>query len=289
MQRIFYLYREHTLEKLLTKVKKVDNTLYLYEGVDYGAQILVPFPHRLFSCEENKLAALTYAACGDAVGFMRDIVRLILKGKHPKMIKGPFIQANAFDDFKTGLYLHIDEASTEIRQKPMTTRHVDQNRKGDTPTSRHCCFRVQLRTDEVYAFDLSGAQFGYRETVSPWESYLQLRGVRDSEESIEFGPFGSTLNALHGASNGLGLFAVTMKCNLWFTNAVSSACEDFGGAEGHVPLSEMVKLPQKAYEHHRTDLLTFSTKALEVFNAEAKKRFRATAMDLMYGSHVHVI
>ena len=81
VQRIFYLYREHAFEKLITKVEKVDDTLYLYEGVDYGGQILVPFPHRLFSCEENKLAALTYSACDDAVAFMRDIVRLILQGK----------------------------------------------------------------------------------------------------------------------------------------------------------------------------------------------------------------
>ena len=88
MQRIFYLYREHAFEKLITKVEKVDDTLYLYEEVDYGAQILVPFPHYLFSCEEHKLAALTYAACDDAVAFMRDIVRLILKGKHPKMRLG---------------------------------------------------------------------------------------------------------------------------------------------------------------------------------------------------------
>ena len=171
----------------------------------------------------------------------------------------------------------------------MTTRHVDQNGKGDTPPSRHCIFRVILRTDEIYAFDLSGAQFGYRETVSPWESYLQLRGVRHSEESIRFRPFGYKLNNVHGASNGVGLFAITMRYNIDFAKAAAFACEEFGSAEGHIPLSEMLKLPPKAYEHQRADLISFIAKALEVFNAEAKKRFRVTGFDLANLGQVHVV
>ena len=169
----------------------------------------------------------------------------------------------------------------------MTTRHVDQNCKGDTSPRRHCIFRVKLRTDEVYAFDLSGAQFGYRETVSPWESYLQSRGVRDSEESIRFRPFGYKLNSMHDASKELSLYGAIMKYNIDFARAAASACEKFGSAEGHVPLSEMLKLPQKAYEYQRADLVGFIAKALEVFNEEAKKRFRITALDFPNGPHVH--
>lgn len=80
VQRIFYVYREQAFEKLITKVEKEDDTLYLYEG-QYGEEALVPFPNHLFHCTDDREAALTYYACSDAVAFMLEITRNFLKGK----------------------------------------------------------------------------------------------------------------------------------------------------------------------------------------------------------------
>lgn len=84
VQRIFYVYREHAFEKLITKVEKEDDTLYLYEG-QYDREVLVPFPHHLFDCRDDREAALTYYACSDAVAFMLEIVGSFLKGKPSPM------------------------------------------------------------------------------------------------------------------------------------------------------------------------------------------------------------
>lgn len=51
VQRIFYVYWEQAYEKLIIKVEKDRDKLYLYEG-QYGSKVLVPFPHHLFASEE---------------------------------------------------------------------------------------------------------------------------------------------------------------------------------------------------------------------------------------------
>lgn len=81
MQRIFYVYREHAFEKLITKVEKEYDTMYLYEGIYGENEVLVPFPEHLFLCGDDREAALAYWACTDAVAFMLEIVRSSLKGK----------------------------------------------------------------------------------------------------------------------------------------------------------------------------------------------------------------
>ena len=49
LQRLFYVYREFAFEKSYEKVESEGNNLYFYEGHYHVDEILVPFPHHLFS------------------------------------------------------------------------------------------------------------------------------------------------------------------------------------------------------------------------------------------------
>ena len=190
-----------------------------------------------------------------------------------------------------GLCSRIDEVEIQqrqLRETPLKTHHVDQNRNRDMTEYPHAILRITLRTAEQYAFDLSGAQHGYWEPVVPWATYLQSRTIGDAMQGVTFHPLGHHLRIFESMPN-FGLYGVTMRYNVDFAKAAAFACEEFGSAEGHVPLSEMLKLPQKAYEGQRANLVGFIAKALEVFNAEAKKRFRVTGFDLANLGQVDVV
>ena len=80
-QQIFYIYREHAFDEVIVKVEKEGNTLYLYEGLKHGEKVFVPFPHHLFSCKEDRNAALTNFACTDSLAFMHEIISKLLRGR----------------------------------------------------------------------------------------------------------------------------------------------------------------------------------------------------------------
>lgn len=66
---------------MFTKIEVEGDAMYMYEG-EYGEdQYLVPFPHDLFSREEDKWAAFTFHACSDAVAFMCHLLKMFLKGE----------------------------------------------------------------------------------------------------------------------------------------------------------------------------------------------------------------
>jgi hypothetical protein len=66
---------------------------------------------------------------------------------------------------------------------------LKQEGKNDTP---HNILKVDIRNGEVYALDLTGAQFRYYDAVTPWEEYSNTRVERiivrdDWEEYRHFG------------------------------------------------------------------------------------------------------
>ena len=81
MQQLFYIYQEEAFEKLITKVEKDGNTMYFYEGLEYGSRMLIPFPRHLFASEADRHVVLSYKACTDAVAFMLPFVKRLLKGE----------------------------------------------------------------------------------------------------------------------------------------------------------------------------------------------------------------
>lgn len=55
------------------------------------------------------------------------------------------------------------------------------------------------------------------------------------------------------------------------TKAGNSACENFAEAEGNLPLGEMLKLTQVAFERETDQLVDCVTKGLTASNAELKR------------------
>lgn len=79
-QSAFYMYLERFFDAGITKVEVKGNKLYLYQGKN-DPNLLMPFPGKLFSSEEDKHAALTVLACDNALGFVYVILKTMLPGQ----------------------------------------------------------------------------------------------------------------------------------------------------------------------------------------------------------------
>lgn len=159
-------------------------------------------------------------------------------------------------------------------------------------------FRVKLKTGEIFALDLSGAQFGYFETVIPWIPYLESRTGHKSENGLVFRTFGNslrtaqeilstsklfeTLDVADLVSGHGSLFQMTMKFNVDFSKEAWSACEKFGLTQAKRPLEEMLKLPHMAFEQMRNQLVSYVGQELVGFKAAREKKggfFKVVAVD----------
>ena len=52
----------------------------LYEGFYDDDRVFFPFPDHLLPREQDKQAALTFLACGEAIAYMHELFRIMLKG-----------------------------------------------------------------------------------------------------------------------------------------------------------------------------------------------------------------
>ncbi|KAL8633169.1 hypothetical protein Q9189_001069 [Teloschistes chrysophthalmus] len=262
IQRIFYAYRERIFEKMFAKIEVEGDTMYMYEG-EYGEdQYLVPFPHHLFSCEEEEWAALTFHACSDAVAFMCHILKIFLKG----------------------LYIVIDEVKMmKLLNTPRKTLIVDQNRMiYDRTEYPHEIFRVVLKTGEMYALDFSGAQYGYHDPVLPWDTYLQSRLGGDPRRIMAFHSFGDMYALKEKIAQNPNLFGITMKANLALSKAATAACEQSAGTKKKLSLVECLKLPQAAFLSERDGLIDRITEELKKWHAPDYRM-----VDLSRGMEMH--
>ena len=154
-----------------------------------------------------------------------------------------------------------------VPNRPLTTRHVNENRIGPDLDFTHRILRIELKTGEIFAVDLSGAQYGYRETVMPWISYLQSRLGTSSEDGVELHPLGKTLEITQVASAGPGLFGIIMRLSYDYAQVVNAAYTEF---DQHCPLEQMFKLPQKEFERKRDQLLSSIAVALKNYNGKGE-------------------
>ena len=156
---------------------------------------------------------------------------------------------------------------------PFRTYFVDQDRNQDPTEYPHEVIRVTVRNGEVFALDFAGAQFGYHEPVLPWQMYLQSRLGHRSENGVTFRPCGYRMNTLPHVSRTLDpfdqLFQPVMKYNVELTQVAVVACDLFVAENSS--FSEILKLPQIAFERKRDNLLYWLSESLKRFNAPSKE------------------
>ncbi|KAF7929591.1 hypothetical protein BELL_0068g00250 [Botrytis elliptica] len=158
LQGIFYAFRQEMFNNKIVKVEHKDGKLYLVEGrypkMRTNLDVLHEFPFKLLPSKEDRHAVLAHMACEDAVAWMQEVTEIFLEGTAQK----------------------IEELNVESKNPKREVLIVGPGGEQDHAHYIHSIFKITLRNrGGVYCLDLSGAQFGYYNPVTPWSEYFVNR------------------------------------------------------------------------------------------------------------------
>ena len=132
------------------------------------------------------------------------------------------------------------------------------NGEKDINTSyRHAIIRITLRNGEMFALDLSGAQYGYSDPLSPWERYMGDR-VRDIEDMKPLGCYRKRSKHLwepQCESEGVKTF------NEEVADVINAAIDEWEETRGR--LGKMLRLEQDNFIRQRDDLFYIIEQSIE--------------------------
>lgn len=162
-----------------------------------------------------------------------------------------------------GNYTCIQEVRVRVKNAHRPTVWVKPDgRPHNNMFHQHALLRVTLKSGEVYCVDATAAQFGWEETVVPWDQFLSTRclAIRDTQ------PFGTA-----------------------FKNSIRSAKRDHAsmlfGSPGHalavgvlmwskmegIDFNTMLKLPNARFEESRRRMNEVATNEMSRFVDQLKQ------------------
>ncbi|PVH78506.1 hypothetical protein DL98DRAFT_590250 [Cadophora sp. DSE1049] len=272
LQKMFYLYRERVFDKKIAKIEKKDGKLLIHDR-DFNTEelskviteieMIKPVPHEMCENEEDKKAVLVHLACSDAVAWMHHSVKFMLS------------------DYVS----EFGEVCVSLKNNKREAIGVNINGVEDGSFD-HDLMMLKLKgSGEIYALDLSSAQFGYYHPVTPWFELVATRVknlVRrpDDKEYNYFGGWHDRLldrldPSLHPPTGGLG--PVTYSLNLHVSPVLKEGMEGWLRKKA-LGLEEMMVLPQRDFEAKQKDLLAHIDECVEakiVWLANFAKEARA--------------
>ena len=137
-------------------------------------------------------------------------------------------------------------------------RNGADSHESDSSGDGHVVFKITISEDEDYALDITGAQFGFYDPVTPWASYQQNR--------IETLGTIRPLKHLRG-SHGLdgddrgGWFIERTALKGHFTKIFGSPLRSWQAKNG--AFSVMLKLREELFRKRQVELLNFIDGCIE--------------------------
>lgn len=131
-------------------------------------------------------------------------------------------------------------------------------KKKDENEYFHQLLRVTLSNGEKYAFDITGAQYGYHESVVPWHQYIDSQ-VKEIVGTDTFG-MDRTIAVSDELCGEPGYPGLIMSCNKEFMKVFDSTVRDW--QKENTTLSAMLKLPEDTFRQRRASLTEYIERLL---------------------------
>ncbi|KAH6663165.1 hypothetical protein B0J14DRAFT_277971 [Halenospora varia] len=160
LQDVFYIFRESMFDMAIRKVEQhLNGTIYIHQlprpPVSLDVEMLQPLSKDLELTDEQKHAILSYGAGEDALVWLYPLADKLLN------------------------HLHADISELVIdhrRDAKHPTIRIDQDGQRFSNEGTHVFWGIRLQgTEEDYALDLAGAQYGYPDPVTPFKRYEDTR------------------------------------------------------------------------------------------------------------------
>ncbi|TVY73161.1 hypothetical protein LSUE1_G005658 [Lachnellula suecica] len=248
-QKLFYFYRELSWMQFDVQSAETQEGHLILRGEWLSEakwpQDCRPFPTHLFDDERDREAALTYLGCIDATQWMVEFVDGMLKGI---VTETELVEFNTKNDHRrTRLIAPKEQVESHLREVV------------------HEVLKVTLRSGEIFALNLAGAQYGYHEPVVEWQHYKELRVRVMRIQECPPRPLG--LLQVDDYSMEKGMF-FTRQLKNHVSDGVRSLAMDILQAinlhilewqfEGQFSLADMSKLPEKNFHSKQENLVNFN-------------------------------
>ena len=203
---------------------------------DKTIETYFPFPHHLLPAERDKQAVLTFLACGDAVGYMHEMLKVMLNGPLP-FPKLPAITSDPL----IGIYSKIFEKSVSTKPHQRNVTLIRGDGLSDTGMMWHEVISLSLKNGEIYVLDIAGAQHGYHDSVFPGDQYVESRVLAFGKSEA----FGQTQKYLLSdeTCSRLTVIGAVWTMHKGFARIFNAAVVDW--QKENMSLGEMLKLPEE--------------------------------------------
>ena len=143
-----------------------------------------------------------------------------------------------------------------ISRFEIVTRYPDGLRDSNA-TYRHCIIRITLKNGEEYALDISGAQYGFPQPLSPWKHYIDAH-VQNIEDVKPLGYHRKQFKFVRKPERGCN---GVKTCDEEIAEVVNAAIEQWQKANGK--LRDLLRLHEGMFIRKRGALFQFIEEKLD--------------------------
>ncbi|KAK4692435.1 hypothetical protein P7C71_g4767, partial [Lecanoromycetidae sp. Uapishka_2] len=238
---MFQMMRKVTWKTKFSKMEKASNLWIMHHPAKYtGKSFMLPFQSVMFPEKQDEEAILSWLSCADAVDHMHYFVKFLLK------------------DFCS----EVDEIShlTKNTKLRIFQRFISGGLDGTDYA--HTVIRATLKNGEKYIMDMTGAQYRWPETITPWEQYQDVK-IASIKQILPFG--GTAAFCKKRAEDMAGH-------RLWVHQVDNSFAEALGQLlniwqKMNLSLGAMLNLPDSDFRAKRMALLGSVENDLQMFKA----------------------
>ncbi|EME82121.1 uncharacterized protein MYCFIDRAFT_77588 [Pseudocercospora fijiensis CIRAD86] len=242
LQSAFYLWRRVAFDMNVKSIEKVNDILVLHDDITRvadGQTIFFKFPASMVPDAVDQKKLLSFLACTDGIGYMYELARRLLSD-----------YALVVEE------LGLEDPRLENKLKRYYTTG------GCFPNDvSHAVLAVEHRNGESYIIDLSCAQFGYYEPVTPFNQYFHGRAGIIKDVNAH-----GCIMVLHKqAAFGAGLLAMQhfgtggdLRINKAYRELykIFNSTVDSWEGEHEIPVADILRCEGESFARYQQSLLS---------------------------------
>lgn len=189
VQEAFYIHGRIANMWHVERIQKMGGTWLLFPPKKYlGKSQLIPFPPPCVKTEEEEKALLAFGHCHIALVSQHSLIRSLIQGMFKHLHQGVSGADTVLDFCKEML-----EVGCHVKNQRIRLGRVYGNGIVDGTDYVHHVVKITLKNGAQYALDMTGAQYGWSESIMPWDTYKATRIQSITKTS----PFGNAKDELH--------------------------------------------------------------------------------------------
>lgn len=250
---------------IIEEVKKYGNVWIICPPSQYkgGKCVLHPFPSALFSNKEDADAVLEFQACNAVLDHLHAFLKQLLIGKYSLFLMDETLRiANDI----IGICSEIDEIlyftqNTRLRlMQAYNTDPTSNTRNFDATDYPHSIIRLTLKNGDRFVLDLTGAQYGWQEILTPYDQYRQSK-IRQIKEVLPFG--GARRFCKERAEKSGGTAKWHHQADIGFETALNVQLNRW--QQQNMSLTTLLKLPNDLFVRQQAGLLDMLEAGMQIY------------------------